>query len=82
MNNQFTKKEAPIQGFAGMGGGAFSRLLTSAASGGNRSLRFNPADSPTLAKTFAQAGDRRTCCLLYTSPSPRDRTRSRMPSSA
>ena len=60
MNNQFTKKEAPIQGFAGMGGGAFSRLLTSAASGGNRSLRFNPADSPTLAKTFAQAGDRRT----------------------
>ena len=25
---------------------------------------------------------RRSCCLLYTSPSPRDRTRSRMPSSA
>ena len=24
----------------------------------------------------------RCCCLLYTSPSPRDRTRSRMPSSA
>ena len=24
----------------------------------------------------------RTACLLYTSPSPRDRTRSRMPSSA
>mgnify|MGYP003381362468 CR=1 FL=1 len=24
----------------------------------------------------------RTTCLLYTSPSPRDRTRSRMPSSA
>ena len=24
----------------------------------------------------------RTSCLLYTSPSPRDRTRSRMPSSA
>ena len=23
-----------------------------------------------------------SCCLLYTSPSPRDRTRSRMPSSA
>ena len=34
-----------------------------------------------------QQPDRRTtrspwCCLLYTSPSPRDRTRSRMPSSA
>src|SRR5664280_2325512 len=25
-------------------------------------------------------GRRLTCCLLYTSPSPRDRTRSRMPS--
>ena len=28
------------------------------------------------------ATDRLTTCLLYTSPSPRDRTRSRMPSSA
>ena len=27
-------------------------------------------------------GDHATTCLLYTSPSPRDRTRSRMPSSA
>ena len=26
--------------------------------------------------------DNRVSCLLYTSPSPRDRTRSRMPSSA
>ena len=26
--------------------------------------------------------DQPDCCLLYTSPSPRDRTRSRMPSSA
>ena len=26
--------------------------------------------------------DKMTTCLLYTSPSPRDRTRSRMPSSA
>ena len=29
-----------------------------------------------------QWGMSRTICLLYTSPSPRDRTRSRMPSSA
>ena len=28
------------------------------------------------------ASDQRFHCLLYTSPSPRDRTRSRMPSSA
>ena len=27
-------------------------------------------------------GDQNALCLLYTSPSPRDRTRSRMPSSA
>jgi len=29
-----------------------------------------------------ELGDQRVRCLLYTSPSPRDRTRSRMPSSA
>src|SRR5664280_2965503 len=29
-----------------------------------------------------QSFDINKCCLLYTSPSPRDRTRSRMPSSA
>ena len=35
-------------------------------------------------KIFDASGGREgfTCCLLYTSPSPRDRTRSRMPSSA
>ena len=32
--------------------------------------------------TCKQTNDRPMCCLLYTSPSPRDRTRSRMPSSA
>ena len=30
----------------------------------------------------AEEGDMGGLCLLYTSPSPRDRTRSRMPSSA
>ena len=34
-----------------------------------------------LPRVPARSGRRRTC-LLYTSPSPRDRTRSRMPSSA
>ena len=33
------------------------------------------------AATVIEAGEN-TPCLLYTSPSPRDRTRSRMPSSA
>ena len=35
-------------------------------------VRFTPERAPTASWT----------CLLYTSPSPRDRTRSRMPSSA
>ena len=34
------------------------------------------------ARTIAYSTDRVKPCLLYTSPSPRDRTRSRMPSSA
>ena len=33
-------------------------------------------------KRFAKAAAKAGVCLLYTSPSPRDRTRSRMPSSA
>ena len=39
-----------------------------------------PASTPTLAHHLSLNGYR--TCLLYTSPSPRDRTRSRMPSSA
>ena len=42
-------------------------------------LGDNGAGKSTLIKTLA--GVHRPC-LLYTSPSPRDRTRSRMPSSA
>ena len=37
--------------------------------------------SPTLANAVAR-GVQRTGCLLYTSPSPRDLSTSRMPSSA
>ena len=36
----------------------------------------------TLVVGIAGVGDAKQLCLLYTSPSPRDRTRSRMPSSA
>ena len=36
----------------------------------------------TLAQVFWQGNSQGQPCLLYTSPSPRDRTRSRMPSSA
>ena len=41
---------------------------------GLASLGASEADIERLARCY--------CCLLYTSPSPRDRTRSRMPSSA
>ena len=36
----------------------------------------------TLEQMANQQRDQLSSCLLYTSPSPRDRTRSRMPSSA
>ena len=52
-----------------------------------RLLSQRPADA--MARTFAEADrtstpdtERRERCLLYTSPSPRDRQKSRMPSSA
>ena len=35
-----------------------------------------------LAREVARLTEQNPTCLLYTSPSPRDRTRSRMPSSA
>ena len=48
------------------------------------SLLYNPLLSEkgnhTVTKDFGF--EQRNVCLLYTSPSPRDRTRSRMPSSA
>ena len=40
------------------------------------------ADAPARLRARAEARGRVRGCLLYTSPSPRDRTRSRMPSSA
>ena len=39
-------------------------------------------NDPELAKAMADLADLYVSCLLYTSPSPRDRERSRMPSSA
>ena len=39
-------------------------------------------NSKELAKVVADVFSANDICLLYTSPSPRDRTRSRMPSSA
>ena len=61
----------------GLGGGAHSQ----------RQARWRDAErAPGQAVVAGQAAvaavGQGQCCLLYTSPSPRDRTRSRMPSSA
>ena len=39
-------------------------------------------EDPNIVVLGADTTDSLKTCLLYTSPSPRDRTRSRMPSSA
>ena len=39
-------------------------------------------NAAAFKKTFGTLEGKKVACLLYTSPSPRDRTRSRMPSSA
>ena len=45
--------------------------------------RFARGDAGRVDQAVTAAADAQPgCCLLYTSPSPRDRTRSRMPSSA
>ena len=48
----------------------------------SRSLTGRIVDSVTNPMSFLKAGDAVQTCLLYTSPSPRDRQKSRMPSSA
>ena len=44
--------------------------------------RWEKTLSLAQGNVYAAVGLHPTSCLLYTSPSPRDRTRSRMPSSA
>ena len=45
-------------------------------------VKLKPTDSYLDRELRASGKLISRCCLLYTSPSPRDRTRSRMPSSA
>ena len=51
-----------------------------------QTLGWQPMDDIHIeiggTSVYAIDGAGTKCCLLYTSPSPRDRTRSRMPSSA
>ena len=52
------------------------------ASSSNEELSLLDELLPEAFAVVREAGKRVLGCLLYTSPSPRDRTRSRMPSSA
>ena len=58
------KKESPIRGITGLGGGIASYIFYGTGAGGeyelSRSLRFNSADSAYLNRTPASAGNRRT----------------------
>ena len=67
------------------GGNDVASSGTSAVSAAAPASNASPASAPSTAATEPKVNgqiDERTGCLLYTSPSPRDRTRSRMPSSA
>ena len=60
-------------------GNAYGVIIGGAGEGGNQS----PSDNNQYNGYNTRAGNAgANSCLLYTSPSPRDRTRSRMPSSA
>ena len=60
-----------------------SELMSHLAALPDRLIIFLDAQPHVLLKRFSETRRRHPlACLLYTSPSPRDRTRSRMPSSA
>ena len=64
-----------LVGCGGRGTGAASNALSVSAANG-------PTKLVAMADVFQSKLDRSYNCLLYTSPSPRDRQKSRMPSSA
>ena len=65
--------EDQITGITGVPVNAVTSFFTTDRFTGSNAVRFI---APTGGFTYSYT------CLLYTSPSPRDRTRSRMPSSA
>ena len=75
---RFADRTAIVTGAGGGIGEAYARALH--AEGANVVIaELNEAAGQAVADSL---GERTLFCLLYTSPSPRDRTRSRMPSSA
>ena len=79
MLNQLCYNSCPVDGAYG---GKTKRALEAfyAKSGGTYDGKLNANEVADLTEAMSTAGI--DICLLYTSPSPRDRTRSRMPSSA
>ena len=71
-------ESVPSDGSAYAGFAAFDSNL--ALTAGTDHLWYTPGSIATI--TVSLSGSPVSTCLLYTSPSPRDRTRSRMPSSA
>ena len=67
---------------AGLGAPIYSKLDSDIASA---MMSINAVKGVNIGSGMSSAqltGEQNSDCLLYTSPSPRDRTRSRMPSSA
>ena len=58
------------------------RTGKAAKKGAKRAARTTRKAAKGLSEAMKEANDRLRTCLLYTSPSPRDKRQSRMPSSA
>ena len=65
-----------------VGGGMAGTGATFEARHWGRDLKIICVEKANIDRSGAVAQGLYAICLLYTSPSPRDRTRSRMPSSA
>ena len=88
------KANLKMIGVGGAGGNAVNRMIQAGMSGVDfivintdaQDLDNNAAENKIqIGKNLTKglgAGARSEICLLYTSPSPRDRQKSRMPSSA
>ena len=58
------------------------QVATDVTNTGTVEVLYNSSNSGRGIQAYQATGTSSFTCLLYTSPSPRDRTRSRMPSSA
>ena len=63
-------------------GGIFAEIMDLAVTTGPLTQQLQDGNRHSIALTWESAGGHFRFCLLYTSPSPRDATLSRMPSSA